>query len=71
MFDGFFTRIGTVMGLGARHGRRGFPREEHGISIPVWGEDSSGTNTVEFNQTNTTSADANVTPLRSGGIKHG
>lgn len=67
MFDGFFTRIRTIMGLGAAHGKRGFPREEHGIAIPVWGK------AVAFDGQQTGAAGqnaaANVTPITSAGGK--
>lgn len=70
MFDGFFTRIRTIMGLGAAHGRRGFPRDEHGIAIPVWGDAS----TTSAQQAATASLidatdSANVTPIAIAGGK--
>jgi hypothetical protein len=65
MFDGFFTRIRTIMGLGAAHGKRGFPREEHGIAIPVWGQAVAfdGRQSGAVGQ----SSSANVTPITSAG----
>lgn len=70
MFDGFFTRIRTVMGLGAAHGKRGFPRKEHGIAIPVWGKPLA----IEKRRVVTAGQDdataiANVTPITISGAK--
>ena len=61
IFDGFLTRIGTVMALGARHGKRGFPSQEQGIAIPIWGvaEPSETAPKADANI-----EDAKVTPLR-------
>lgn len=61
IFDGFLTRLGTVMALGARHGKRGFPSEGQGIAIPVWGL-AEPTETAP--KTGVTSQDTNVTPFR-------
>lgn len=65
IFDGFLTRLGTVMALGARHGRKGFPTEEQGIAIPVWGmPEPSEINTKPEALTEADLQDAKVTPLR-------
>ena len=70
MFDGFFSRIRTVMGLGAWHGRRGYPRDDHGIAIPVWGAastDDSLQSSAEGQDNGTEGT--NVTPITIVGGK--
>lgn len=39
MFFRFLRRFGLVthFGVGAHYGRQGYPREDHGIEVPLYG----------------------------------
>ena len=52
-----------VADIGAWHARTNYPRSEHGIAVPTWGE--PGLPSVEV------STDSNVTPLRQGEAARG
>ena len=68
IFDGFLTRLGTVMALGARHGRKGFPTEEQGIAIPVWGvPDAAKPAGTQEASISADLQDEKVTPIRPQG----